>query len=96
MLAGSGSAFTGKTIELAITGASTELMNGGAIRAFMTANDDGAHACVKAERAFLERGIGTGMRADHHAERDDYSLRDGSGKRLRLPAPLPSSIESPA
>lgn len=37
--------YAGKTLELAITGASNELMNGGAIRAFMTANQDGAHAC---------------------------------------------------
>jgi hypothetical protein len=50
-------AFTGKTIELAITGASNELMNGGAIRAFMTANDDGAHACFHLWRQLDHLGI---------------------------------------
>jgi hypothetical protein len=52
-------AFSGKTIELAITGASNEVMNGGAIRAFMTANDAGAHACFHLWRQLDHLGITT-------------------------------------
>ena len=52
--------FAGKTIELAITGQSPDLMNGGAIRAFLTANDDGARACFHVWRQFENLGIGAG------------------------------------
>lgn len=49
--------YAGKTIELAITGASSELMNGGAIRAFLTANQDGAHACFHLWRQLERIGL---------------------------------------
>ncbi len=49
--------YAGKTLELAITGASNELMNGGAIRAFMTANQDGAHACFHLWRQLDRLGV---------------------------------------
>jgi hypothetical protein len=52
--------FSGKTLELAITGVSNDLMNGGAIRAFMTANDAGAHACFHLWRQLEKLGIGAG------------------------------------
>lgn len=49
--------YAGKTLELAITGPSGDLMNGGAIRAFMTANDDGAHACFHLWRQLEHLGV---------------------------------------
>ncbi len=49
--------FAGKTIELAITGRAPDLMNGGAIRAFLTANDDGAHACFHLWRQLENLGV---------------------------------------
>jgi hypothetical protein len=49
--------YAGKTLELAITGESVDLMNGGAIRAFMTANDNGAHACFHLWRQLEHLGI---------------------------------------
>ncbi len=49
--------YAGKTIELAITGASMALMNGGAIRAFLTANETGAHACFHLWRQLEHLGI---------------------------------------
>ncbi|MBI1947515.1 MAG: retroviral-like aspartic protease family protein [Deltaproteobacteria bacterium] len=52
--------FAGKTLELAITGQAPDLMNGGAIRAFLTANDEGAHACFHVWRQLENLGIGAG------------------------------------
>lgn len=52
--------FAGKTLELAITGQAPDLMNGGAIRAFLTANDDGARACFHVWRQLENLGIGAG------------------------------------
>jgi hypothetical protein len=49
--------YAGRTVELAITGASNELMNGGAIRAFLTANDNGAHACFHLWRQLERIGL---------------------------------------
>lgn len=50
--------FAGKTLELAITGQAPDLMNGGAIRAFLTANEEGAHACFHVWRQLENLGIG--------------------------------------
>lgn len=49
--------YAGRTVELAITGVSSELMNGGAIRAFMTANDAGAHSCFHVWRQLEHLGL---------------------------------------
>lgn len=49
--------FAGKTLELAITGQSPDLMNGGAIRAFLTANEEGAHACFHVWRQLENLGV---------------------------------------
>ena len=38
-------AFAGRTLELAITGADADLLQGGVLRAFVTANSAGAHHC---------------------------------------------------
>lgn len=52
--------YSGKTLELAITAQAPDAMNGGAIRAFLTANDDGAHACFHVWRQLEDLGIGAG------------------------------------
>ena len=49
--------YSGKTLELAITGQSPHLMNGGAIRAFLTANDEGAHACFHVWKQLEDLGV---------------------------------------
>ena len=49
--------YAGKTIEMAITGVTSELMEGGAIRAFLTANQDGAHACFHLWRQLARIGL---------------------------------------
>lgn len=51
--------YAGKTLELAITGQSADLMNGGAIRAFLTANEGGAHACFHLWRQLENLGVTT-------------------------------------
>lgn len=50
-------AYAGRTLELAITGADGDLMNGGAIRAFVTVNESGAHSCFHLWRQLARLGM---------------------------------------
>jgi gag-polyprotein putative aspartyl protease len=55
--------FANQTLELAITGQSGDLFNGGAIRAFVTANDTGAQWCAHVWKQLDHLGVKAGTPA---------------------------------
>jgi hypothetical protein len=52
--------YANKTLELAVTGKDGDLFNGGAIRAFVTANDDGAQWCSHVWKQLDHLGVSAG------------------------------------